>query len=121
MAERLASYSCSSPQWWNCFGRSSLLFKRRHLPKPLRVAAISTRASSCLLESDGPLARRSAVRQHQRLAGADSPGGNRRIALAQATKHFELFAAGHNPEDTTGAIEHRKGERHATPALIDSR
>ena len=61
-----------------------------------------------------------AVGQQQSLLGVNPPGGDRHIAITEATEHFYLFAPGHNPQYPARPIEHRIRQRYPAPALVDA-
>src|SRR6266568_7376882 len=46
-------------------------------------------------------------------------GRNRLVAVEQAPQHRDLVASGDEPKNAARAVDHRIGQRHPTPSLID--
>jgi hypothetical protein len=87
-------------------------------PKPTETGG---EFHSCLrLQSlvGGELVCSRAVGEYQSSIPTHSPRWNRSIAAVQANEHSRLLAPSDQPEDASGTIEDRIGQRHPTSLLV---
>src|SRR5438132_9697985 len=66
------------------------------------------------------LRRCSTVGKHEGLVLANSSGWNRWIGVAQSFEWSGLVGPGDQPKNAPRTIDYRIGQRHPTPALINS-
>src|SRR5260370_10875560 len=60
------------------------------------------------------------VGEHEGLILVYPPGGNRGIGVTEAHERSSLILSGHEPEDAPPTIDDGIGQRHPTPALVNS-